>query len=1628
MFVSIIATMAKVIIRLSDGHAISDRVDPQTWNYYSFTNSYRQTHNLKVVATPTSGDSAVFITLDGSMPDTDNYAFSTGSLGGGQDVIDIDDDNPAYAPCLGADCTLYIGVYGYTDSEYNILLVSAMTAIKLNYGVPQLGSVRYMMYDNYRFSAAGMSAKDGIRFSIDQYSGSTKVYISCGMEFPNSTKYGVAMNPSQSSMIDLTLSSFVACTDASLISVAVLGLTSATYSISVVHTHDGVPDGDSNSLMLLPGVSVSGSVQYKKFNYYYIRVGTSSGDLNLIATVSSGDVDLYISPSWEERPVVGKNGEIMRYTVKSSAVGAEDVTIHHNLLAYMCLHKTYCYLIVGVYGNFYDGHDKNTVSRYRLMQSIGITTITLANGESQRGHVDPRFAQYYMYTVSDTSNDVVIAATTFYGDPDMYISTWPNTYPSGSNFTWMTAYWGDDTITIQASSLQEHCRVSIKHNGNCELYISVSTYTNTSYSILAYMDEGFKHPTVLFDGQAQSGSVQKGDYSYYSFQVSLADNAIASSVTFTLTPTSEGDADMFLVMRPNGGEPGRNNYDYKTSQGAGQVDEIRLTPNSNYYCLHCTAYIAVYGFSANSFSIVATTDNMIGLVDGMSVGGTVQENEYRYYSVYNTDPMANVAITLSVESGDPDLYVTAYIPPKDGKGVAFTLPTTRSFTWRSFHTGDDDVTISYDMPQFCFDCYYVIGVFASNGNATYHIQSTTRESPVTTLFKNRPQVAVAHGLTTKNFRITETTSTEDMSISITALGSGSINMYFQAYNASSYSGQVPDPLLPSSYSMKSSNPDLFFDVDHDKYHRRFDDELVYVIAVRTFSDIRYSIMVSSTLSVVTLIEGQPQNQVVDSGFTALFKYYISKPTDLLISLMAREGDPDLVVSMVHNRPGCFKNSYGNVMCSNFTWRSSSTSTDQIVISRDSPCTAVVPGTVIAAGCQTSSFGTGNIYIGVFGYEFSKFTLMVSPVGGHIQLLAGVPQLAVTSPGYVCASRYTKTGNCDSTRPMERAETAYFSFRLNPIDGEKQTKDQSTVIVSVLPFCEDDTYAINGECKPGCPCNPLQVYIRSCSLSKCNEADAYPSMYANQFFYSDSKVDSFVGSSIAVRPSEEDMGCDPQASGEPCVVNVAVMTPISASAKTIPSARFSITARSAGDVTLLPCADAKAAPDGNRDIQEQMVSGSHYFEVCNSGGVKEVTTIAIESCYMSTTMYACTSNNAACDSLLPAYNSWGAYSSKDETCTRDPNKNHGNAICDSNEFGLPVLKLQDNGNYFILANGTSDFVMHVKHTLKGGSDFSPALYQNGIKDHKDFPKVIKKGDNDVKISWKQSAVIFPSESSKKAFWSSAVRYAVYAVESSLVQKIDKNIIHTTPCGLKHATRLYPAYSRYHLVPAVALSVVNRKETVSYSVDGLKAGTKYILMVQAICDENCLRVIQKTSPDAGDLCSGVVSCQPQTLMYPPLEYTTSGTSPNDAADWSQSAMKLISIIGITLVAIAGLATLGLGGWYLYDKSMGSGGSIRVGPISSSSGLPSFSDLKDTASAAVDPIKKAAQSMFGERGQTDASSTVGSSVSHSPEKKGIAMKARGGYAPPSLSGGSVAATKSQYARLMSDDHDEDLDNAGL
>ncbi len=239
VFCSLIASIGSAMIRLVDGRSISDQVTQQEWNYYSFINHYRSSRDLKIVMTPTTGDADIYVMLDGRTPNTDLFAYFSGGWGDGQDVIEIVETDPQYAPCVTQDCTIVIGIYGYTTAEYNLMIVSSKTSVQLNFGVPQLGSVGYGVFDYYTFSALTFQQQNkGIQLTINIFSGSCYIYMSPTIAFPNTTSpLTIKFDPTYHNSIFLNSTFFHGITDINEVYIGIYGRWTSTYRYFVLLFH-----------------------------------------------------------------------------------------------------------------------------------------------------------------------------------------------------------------------------------------------------------------------------------------------------------------------------------------------------------------------------------------------------------------------------------------------------------------------------------------------------------------------------------------------------------------------------------------------------------------------------------------------------------------------------------------------------------------------------------------------------------------------------------------------------------------------------------------------------------------------------------------------------------------------------------------------------------------------------------------------------------------------------------------------------------------------------------------------------------------------------------------------------------------------------------------------------------------------------------------------------------------------------------------------------------------------------------------------------------------------------------------------------------------------------------------------
>ena len=161
------------------------------------------------------------MTLDGTLPNAQNWDYFSGGWGESQDIITINSGDELYDECLIKDCTVSVGVFGYDSSDYTIVLSSSRTAVLLQLGKTQLGSVSRGAYEYYTVPAQ----TENLTVTANLFSGHITVYYSCKVSFPNSTSYSVKQNPE----ITSAMSSFVDCGDQAYLNIAVYGAFAATF-------------------------------------------------------------------------------------------------------------------------------------------------------------------------------------------------------------------------------------------------------------------------------------------------------------------------------------------------------------------------------------------------------------------------------------------------------------------------------------------------------------------------------------------------------------------------------------------------------------------------------------------------------------------------------------------------------------------------------------------------------------------------------------------------------------------------------------------------------------------------------------------------------------------------------------------------------------------------------------------------------------------------------------------------------------------------------------------------------------------------------------------------------------------------------------------------------------------------------------------------------------------------------------------------------------------------------------------------------------------------------------------------------------------------------------------------------
>ena len=973
----------------------------------------------------------------------------------------------------------------------------------------------------------------------------------------------------------------------------------------------------------------------------------------------------------------------------------------------------------------------------------------------------------------------------------------------------------------------------------------------------------------------------------------------------------------------DGSQPGTQHFDFRSNSFTGVTDEIIIDSDSAKYCMSCVINIAVFGFRSGMYSIVAQSKGSAELQSDVAVGGNVKVGKYKYYSFRNTDPTSVISITLTTISGDPDLFVNAF---KRKDNAVMKLPTKSQSDWHSYRAGADSVTIKYSDDKFCFDCEYIIGVYGYK-NASYTILASSKTAAVVQLVRNRPQISGGNTGDLKYFRVNFGSSVEDITVSLTGLDTGTSITYVRVANVSGSTDNTdyfPKPDDPQTYVQSTAGS-----LEQVLYiHNSYFEGAAVLICVQITSTIHFSIVATSSQDVILLNEGTPQNHYVARGTTVFFRFPIQEPGDIQISLTARSGDPDLIVSSTNERPYCTTNDleWWSVQCYNQTWSSRVFSTDQIIISQDFPCKPFLASTKIDKSCDPLNMPMKSLYIGVFGFQSAKFIIMATILGKRIQLLPGRPQPAATTKGFVCSPRVDDTGACvtKNSKYSAQMQVSYFSFQ---VAAESIQDKKSSIMIDVVPNCNTNYTGTpnNKECTPGCDCSPLVISLLSCAVEACKSSDMFPSTVDEQ--HNMLRAVDASGSTlfVALDPLYNENLCYPSMSPSGCMYYVSVI-----SNQVDKSVTFTITARTSKDVSLVPC-ESKNSPDGIRSAIRDVVSTqsgiARLYEVCSDSsraGSQELV-ISVEQCYGDMSMYVCADDNK-CQSLLPTVTNWMYYADIYKTCRM---KNSGVSDCTSSSPSLTNQKIALNlpktaKNYFLMINGSGEYSLQVQSVGTNDQLSAPALVRPG-KPEVNSAIEVESSLQAISISFRPTLVLLPGLASPLA--AANMQYTIYVIDMDKLQSLTSAALGgsqteyllrpQTPCGLNYMAEHYRAAVQVTVLP----NQQDSTELIRYTFSNLINGKSYKFGVLATCDSTCLRLLSKVTKAATITCAGQFSCKPQQSAYllsEAMKYVgpNSDSRTNNANENTSVGIRVL--IGFSVVTIlfvlGGLGTL----FRMYVKS--------------------------------------------------------------------------------------------------------------
>jgi hypothetical protein len=882
------------VTALSDGLPQDGYVKQYGFRYYQFILD-GSSSEVSVSVTRRVGDPDLYVLNNASLPTRDVWWKKSSSFG--RDLVTFTN-----APAG----TYTIGIFGYTASYYTVTYTAAGSLTTLLDGVP---FTEFLLENTYEYFVLPVDRLDrDLTVSVTAFNGDPDLFISTNVTHPDADHHDYQARRWLEDSITipnhrLTLGNYY---------ISVSAFTNTTYTVVASF---------ANTSYLENGQPQAGYVPTEGAKYYIFDVDVEHTDIEITLTPFTGRVYLFVSDT--QKPERGNPHSYRWASVRSAS--SQTVLIPPTEQPEYC--TPFCRYYVMVYGV--------QVSFFQVVAATSKSTVPLVSGVPQRQHVGRDDYMYFSYEVDNPMADIHLSVTPFTGDPDIYVSLEPQIFPTFSNFTWRSALFGADSLTIRHTDT--NFRLGTYH-------IGVYAYTNSIFTILATNDV---HKTVLINGVPQTSHIDlNSDRKFFSFKVEKGHK----TVTFSVTPFT-GEVDLYV--RDDDDTPTPEHYQWKAdSEGR---DEVVIKDG----CRDCTYTITVVPIdSPTQFDLVALTDDVVTqLSSGTPVVDFVLPNEYVYFAVDVDEHAAMLGFSLTAYTGDPDLYVST-------PGSHITRPNATHYNCKSISFGSDTLTLPNSCPTLgeVVPGTYYVAVSGFLFNSSFGLTATLMSGP-------RSAQYLVNGETVEDFvykgenrlyalRMNYKAKVPDVTLTISTNNVGSAVLYVTS------DGTTP---TPEHFQYTTFTPSGNI---RDVLSVTGCRNCTYLIAVHGSQDTAFRLTATTTDENSLLVAGKPIQAHVRAGKFNYYKYIVDRPDrDIQIYVTTYSGDADLFVDKTHQHPNL----------ANSTWRSMK---------------FAGYGDYVNIMHNTTDF-LGVYYVGVRGADDSTYSITVT--NDNLLLNYGTPQRVESDP-------------------------------------------------------------------------------------------------------------------------------------------------------------------------------------------------------------------------------------------------------------------------------------------------------------------------------------------------------------------------------------------------------------------------------------------------------------------------------------------------------------------------------------------------------------------------------------------------------------------------------------------------------